>query len=69
MTAPATIAPPLKMLGPTTLPTTGQVAPLDEGRGSVAQVGVNVLGGARLIAAQQRAGVGEHHRVVVRTVH
>ena len=42
---------------------------LGEDRGSVAQVGVDVLGGARLAAGQQRAGVGEHDRVVVHVDH
>jgi hypothetical protein len=38
---------------------------LGKDRGSVAEVSVDVLGGARLAAVQQRAGVSEDHRVVV----
>ena len=45
----------------------GSVPSMGEDRGSVAQVSVNVLRGPRLIAGQQRAGVGEHDRVVCGT--
>jgi len=31
----------------------------------IAQVGVDVVGGALRVAGQQRTGVSEHHRVVV----
>jgi hypothetical protein len=39
---------------------------LVEDRVGVAQVGVDVLGGTRLVAGEQRAGVGEDDRIVVR---
>ena len=39
------------------------LAGLAEDRGSVAQVRIDVLGGACLVTGQQGAGVGEHDRV------
>ena len=42
-----------------------QLRSLGEDRGSVGQVSVNVLGGARLIAGQQDPRVGEDDRVIV----
>jgi hypothetical protein len=41
-----------------------QLCGLGEDRGSVAQVGVDVLGGTRLVAVQEGAGVGEDDRVI-----
>jgi alditol oxidase len=46
-----------------------QSACLAEDGAGVAQVGVDVLGGPRVAAGEQRAGVGEHDRVVVHVHH
>ena len=46
-----------------------QLRGLGQDRESVTQVRVNVLGGAFLVAGEQRAGVGEHDRIVVHVHH